>query len=152
MPPVQLMSSVYLTGNTLTGQSSMSVNHVKNVYFQVGVLKYISANLLKIAVKRLNLSINFVKNELLHNRLLRILRASIYWILHMLFYVTYTFSLLALALIKCTFCFFYPSLKKRNCLLPIPFLTIYHYSLFPLSEGFEKHIWDHFELQGRWSV
>ena len=41
MPPVQLMSSVYLTGNTLTGQSSMSVNHVKNVYFQVGVLKYI---------------------------------------------------------------------------------------------------------------
>ena len=108
MPPVQLMSSVYLTGNSLTGQSSMSVNDVKNVYFQVAVLKYISANLLKIAVKKLNLSINFVKNELLHNRLLRILRASIYGILHVLFYGTYTFSLLVLALIKCNFCFFCP--------------------------------------------
>ena len=137
MPPVQLMSSVYLTGNTLTGQSSMSVNHVKNVYFQVGVLKYISANLLKIAVKRLNLSINFVKNELLHNRLLRILRASIYWILHMLFYVTYTFSLLALALIKCTFCFFYPSLKKKELLITH---SIFNYlSLFLISS--EWRIW-----------
>ena len=53
----------------------MSVNYVKKVYFPVGVLEHISRNLLKIAVKKFNLSINFVKNELLHNRLLRILRA-----------------------------------------------------------------------------
>ena len=48
------------------------------MYFPVGVLEYISANLLKIAVKKLNLSINFLKNELLHNQLLKILRVSIY--------------------------------------------------------------------------
>ena len=53
----------------------MSVNYVKKVYFPVGVLEYILTNLLKIAVKKLNLSINFVKNELLRNRPLRILRA-----------------------------------------------------------------------------
>ena len=54
-------------------------------------------NLLKIAVKKLNLSINFVKNELLHDRLLKILRTSIYGIIHVSFYGTYTFSLLVLA-------------------------------------------------------
>ena len=53
----------------------MSVNYVKKVYLPLGVLEYILTNLLKIAVKKLNLSINVVKNELLHNRLLRILRA-----------------------------------------------------------------------------
>ena len=53
----------------------MSVNYVKKVYFPVGVLGYISRNLLMIAVKKFNLSINFVKNELLHNWLLGILRA-----------------------------------------------------------------------------
>ena len=53
----------------------MSVNYVKKVYFSVGILGYISTNLLKIAVKKFNLSINFAKNELLHNWLLRILRA-----------------------------------------------------------------------------
>ena len=53
----------------------MSVNYVNKVYFPVGLLGYVSINLLKIAVKKFNLSINFVKNELLHNRLLRILRA-----------------------------------------------------------------------------
>ena len=53
----------------------MSVNYVKKVYFPVGVLEYILTNLLKIAMKKLNLLINFVKNELFHNGLLRILRA-----------------------------------------------------------------------------
>ena len=80
----------------------------KKIYFPVGILEYILANLLKIAVRKLNLSINFVKNELLHNQLLRILRASIYGILHMSFYGTYTFSLLVLALVKCVSCFSYP--------------------------------------------
>ena len=54
----------------------MSLNYVKKVYFSVGVLEYISRNLLEIAVKKFNLSVNFVKNKLLHNRLLRILRAT----------------------------------------------------------------------------
>ena len=53
----------------------MSVNYFKKVYFPVDVMEYISTNLLKITVKKLNLSINFVKNELFHNGLLRILRA-----------------------------------------------------------------------------
>ena len=78
------------------------------MYFSVGALEYLSANLLKIAVKKLNLSINFVKNKLLHNRLLRILRVSVYGILYVSFYETYTFSLLVLALVKCTSCFSYP--------------------------------------------
>ena len=91
----------------------MSVNYVKKVYFPVGVLEYISTNLLKIAVKKFNLSINFVKNELFHNRLLRILRlSSIYGILRVSFYGTYTFSLLVLALVKCTSCFSYPLVQK----------------------------------------
>ena len=77
------------------------------MYFPVDIF-YISANLLKIAVKKLNLSINFIKNELLQSRLLRILRASIYEILHVSFYGFYPFSLLVLALVKCTSCFSYP--------------------------------------------
>ena len=39
----------------------MSVNYIKKVYVSVGVLEYYSANPLKIAVKKLNPSINFVK-------------------------------------------------------------------------------------------
>ena len=120
--PAQLMSSVYLTGDSLTKQRCMSVNYVKKVYFPVDVLEYISANLLKIAVKKLNISINFVKNELLHNRLLGILRASIYGILHVSFYGTYNFSLLILALVKCTSCFSYPWVQKiRIAYYPIHF-------------------------------
>ena len=41
----------------------MSVNYVKKVYFPVGVLEYISTNLLKIAVKKFNLSINFTTSQ-----------------------------------------------------------------------------------------
>ena len=39
---------------------------VKKVYFSVGVWEYISTNFSKIAVKKLNLSINFVKNDFIH--------------------------------------------------------------------------------------
>ena len=53
----------------------MSVNYVKKVDFEVGISEYISTNLSKMAVKKFNLLLNFVKNELLHNWLLRILRA-----------------------------------------------------------------------------
>ena len=38
----------------------MSVNYVKKVYFPVGVLEHISRNLLKIAVKKFNLSIKLI--------------------------------------------------------------------------------------------
>ena len=91
----------------------MLVNYVKKVYFPVGVLEYISTNLLKIAVKKLNLSINFVKNELLHNRLLRILRAIQYlWNPPCVILWNLTFSLLVIALVKCTSCFSYPLVQK----------------------------------------
>ena len=136
------MSSVYLTGESLTKQKQMSVNYDKKMYFSVGALEYLSANLLKIAVKKLNLSINFVKNELLHNRLLRILRARIYGIFHISFYATYMYFLINHTSIGKMYFLLFLSLssKNKNCLLPNPFLTIYHYFLFPLSEGFEKHI------------
>ena len=116
----------------------MSVNSVKKVYFPVGILEYISTNLLKMAVKKLNLSISFVKNGLLHNRLLRILRASINGILRVSFYGTYRYFLVTRTSISKMY--FLLSSKNKNCLLLIPFLTIYHYFLLPLSEGFEKHI------------
>ena len=123
----------------------MSVNYVKKVYFPVGVLEYISTNLLTIAVKKLNLSINFVKNELLHNGPLRILRASYLVFMESSichFMELILFSLLVLALVKCASYFPYPlaQKKKKELLIPVPFLTIYHYLLFPLNEGFEKHI------------
>ena len=106
----------------------MSLNYVKKVYFPVGVLEYISRNLLKIAVKKFNLSINFVKNKLLHNRLL-ILRAIQYlWnppgviLWNLYFLVTCTsigkmYSLLFLSL----------SSKNKNCLFP------FHFYLFIIS-------------------
>ena len=110
----------------------MSVNYVKKVYFPVGVLEYISTNLLKIAVKKFNLSINFVKNELLHNRLLRILRAIQYlWnppggiLQNLYFLVTCTsigkmYFLLFLSL----------SSKNKNCLFS------FHIYLFIISSYF----------------
>ena len=107
----------------------MSLNYVKKVYFSVGVLEYISRNLLEIAVKKFNLSVNFVKNKLLHNRLLRILRATQYlWnppgviLWNLYFLVTCTsigkmYFLLFLSL----------SSKNKNCLFP------FHFYLFIIS-------------------
>ena len=37
--PVQLMSSVYLTGDSLTKERQMSVNYVKKVLFPVGIFE-----------------------------------------------------------------------------------------------------------------
>ena len=104
----------------------MSVNYVKKVYVPVGALEYISRNLLKIAMKKVHLSINFVKNELLHNRLFRILRAIQYlWnppgviLWNLYFLVTCTsigkmYFLLFLSL----------SSKNKNCLFPFHFYLL----------------------------
>ena len=112
----------------------MSVYYVKKVYFPVGVLEYISTNLLTIAVKKLNLSVNFVKNELLHNGLLRILRASYLVFMESSmchFMKLILFSLLILALVKYASCFSYPLVQKIRIAY---FRSIFNYlSLFTIS-------------------
>ena len=112
----------------------MSVNYVKKVYFPVGVLEYISRNLLTIAVKKLDLSVNFVKNELLLNGPLRILRASYLVFMESSmchFMELILFSLLVLALVKYAFCFSYPLVQKIRIAYSC---SIFNYlSLFTIS-------------------
>ena len=120
----------------------MSVNYVKKVYFPVGVLEYISTNLLKIAVKKLNLSINFVKNELLHNGPLRILRASYLVFMESSichFMELILFSLLVLALVKCASYFSYPLAQKKKKRIAYSRSIFNYLSLFTISS--EWRIW-----------
>ena len=86
----------------------MSVNYVKKSVFLSMRFGIYFGEFSKDSFEKVKFVNKLIKNELPHNRLLRILRASIYGILHVSFYGTQTFSLLVLALVKCTSCFSYP--------------------------------------------
>lgn len=48
----------------------------KKLYCSVGVLEYISTNLLKVTLQELDLSTNAVKNDLFHKQIFRSLRLA----------------------------------------------------------------------------